>query len=68
MSKHPFEPMSLWLSDRYGLVMCVSARELCQTGFNEVLFDVKVVVVSEKFETSGIYGATDWHAQFTRVT
>ena len=58
---------TLWSHDKHGLMMVTGIAKIAHTGFNEVLYRVHVYRLKDDFHTEGIFGMSDWYAQFTLV-
>ena len=65
---HPLPDLgTLWTHDKHGLVMLTGIKELASTSFGQTLYTVHVYRLKDDFHTEGIFGMSDWHAQFTLV-
>ena len=58
---------TLWSHDKHGLMMVTGISKVAHTGFNEILYRVHVYRLKDDFHTEGIFGMSDWYAQFTLV-
>ena len=58
---------TLWSHPKHGLMLVTSIEPLARTGFNEILYTVHVYRLKDDFKTEGIFGMSDWHAQYTHV-
>jgi len=58
---------TLWTHEKHGLMLLTGIRRLATTGFNEILYTFHVYRLKDDFHTEGIFGMSDWHAQFTLV-
>ena len=56
---------TLWSHDKHGLVLLTGIEELAKTSFGEILYTIQIFRVKDQFHTHGIFGMSDWSAQFT---
>ena len=57
---------TLWMHDRFGLVMYLGAQRLGDY-IGSSLYTVHVLIMQTQHRTEGIFSAIDWHDQFTPV-
>lgn len=58
---------TLWSHDKHGLMLLTSIKQLGSTSFGEILYTFHVYRLKDDFHTEGIFGMSDWNAQFTLV-
>jgi len=59
---------SLWTDELGGLMLITHITEIATTGFNEKLYTFDVLMVSDSFQTNGIFSISDWYGKFTCVS
>jgi hypothetical protein len=59
---------TLWSHPKHGLVLLTGMKPCANTGFNEILYTLQIYRLKDDFHTHGIFGMSDWYAQFTLVT
>lgn len=58
---------TLWSHEKHGLMLLTGIHKITHTGFNEILYRFHVYRLKDDFHTQGIFGMSDWNAQFTLV-
>jgi hypothetical protein len=58
---------TLWSHDKHGLILLTGIRQQGITSFGEMLYTFEVYRLKDDFKTEGIFGMSDWNAQFTHV-